>query len=129
MSYRPVLKAACQSKDPKLTECALIGVEKMIAHGFMTISPTSSSSSGNEEATQTATDSPTSLHALHEDIVCVVCNITTWCEDRVQLQVIKTLLTVKGSVFFCSFRQHCHNMMLCLAWIRFDFAGGDLSSL
>ena len=64
----------------------------MIAHGFMTVD----SAADDPAAKDGDGSSNAKLHALHEEIVGVVCKTMTIAndEDRVQLQVIKTLLTV-----------------------------------
>ncbi|OMJ89408.1 hypothetical protein SteCoe_8405 [Stentor coeruleus] len=88
--YFPVFKSALDSKITKVLEITLYYIQKLISHGFLT---------GICEDTCTYTDPPQTTSQRHprkmiDAIVESVCKCVQETDDNVQLQVIKTLLTI-----------------------------------
>ncbi|CAG9324857.1 unnamed protein product [Blepharisma stoltei] len=93
--YFPILKQALDTKITSIIETVLYYIQKLISHGFMT---------GNSI-------DPATSQRLVDSIVESVCNCVRERDDNVQLQVIKTLLTM-----VTSFNCEIHDKMLLEAF-------------
>lgn len=92
--YFRLLKQALDTKVTSIVELVLYYIQKLISHGFMT--GNSSSQTGEK---------------LIDSIVDSVCNCVRERDDNIQLQVIKTLLTL-----VTSFNCEIHDKMLLEAF-------------
>lgn len=88
--YFPVFKAALDSKITKVLEISLYYMQKLISHGFFT-GNCEDTSSNSETSHQNSQRHP---RKLIDSIVEIVCKCINEPDDNVQLQVIKTLLTI-----------------------------------
>ena len=91
--YFPILKMVLETKNAKVVELGLYYVQKLISHGFMT---------GNCEDTCSYPEGPQITPTRYprrmiDGIVESICNCVAERDDSVQLQVIKSLLTIVTS--------------------------------